>query len=158
MNHSIFFPNVAASSLERERFRFPESFGADVTLAIIGFWDWQQPALDGWTDAAKRLELQSPGFEFFEMPVIQRSTDRVHRFIDKGMRDAISDRRAREKTVPVYVDKRAFMRSLGLPTDDEVYAVLVDRSGLILRVWTGSATPVARHQLEALVWATEPAA
>ena len=158
MEHSIFFPQVSGSSLAGEDFELPESFGADLTLAVVAFWDWQQPMVDSWIEEATFLEIQSPGFEYFEMPVIQRSTPAVQQFIDDGMRSGIPDRTAREKTVTLYVDKREFMRSLGLPTDDEIYAVLMNASGLILRVWTGSATPHARRQLQDLVWAAEPAA
>ena len=158
MEHSLFFPQVSGSSLAGEAFEFPESFGADRTLAIVAFWDWQQPMVNTWIEHAALLELQSPGFEYFEMPVIQRSTPKVHEFIDDGMRDGIPDRITREKTVTLYVDKRDFMRSLALPPDDEIYAVLMDASGLILRIWTGSAIPNAAEQLQDLVWAAEPAA
>ncbi len=158
MEHSIFFPQLSGSSLAGEDFEFPESFGADLTLAVVAFWDWQQPMVDSWIEAATLLERQSPGFEYFEMPVIQRSTPAVHEFIDDGMRDGIPDRISREKTVTLYVDKRGFMRSLGLPTDDEIYAILMDKSGIVLRVWAGSATPNASEQLRDLVWAAELAA
>jgi hypothetical protein len=155
---NIFFPNVSGSSLAGEDFDFPKSFGADLTLAVVAFWDWQQPMVDSWIETAALLERQSPGFEYFEMPVIQESTPEIHRFIDDGMRSGITDRVAREKTVTLYLDKRDFMRSLGLPTDDEIYAILTGPSGLIMRMWTGSATPDARRQLEELVRTAEAVA
>lgn len=154
---NIFFPEVAGTSLAGEDFEFPKSLGADLTLAIIAFWDWQQSAADTWVRASKRLERQAPGFEYFETPVIQRSTPNAQRFIDEGMRSAIGNRIAREKTITLYVDKPEFMRSIGLPSDDEIYAVLLDSSGLILRIWTGPATSQSRRQLEDLAWALEPA-
>ena len=158
MEPSIFFPSVSGTSLAGEKFDFPESFGANLTFAVVAFWDWQQPMVETWIEQASQLELQSPGFEYFELPVIQRSTPEVHRFIDDGMRSGIPDRIAREKTVTLYADKREFMRSLALPTDDEIYALLMDKSGLVLRVWTGSAMPSSAGQLQDLVWAAELAA
>lgn len=151
MDQSVFFPQVTGVSLAGERLEFPASFGADRTLAVIAFWEWQQPMVDSWLGTARRLEFQQPAFEYFEMPVIEASTPDDHRFIDNGMRSAITDRRAREKTIPLYVDTAGFLRSLGLPTEDEIYAVLLGESGLILRIWAGSATPTASGQLEDLV-------
>jgi hypothetical protein len=152
---NIFFPQVSGSSLAGEHFEFPRSFGADMTLAIVAFWDWQQPMVDTWIEAASQLERQSPSFEYFEMPVLQRSMREVHQFIDNGMRVGTRDRVTREKTVTLYVEKREFLRSIGLPTDDEIYAILAGPSGLIMRIWSGSATPDTRRQLEELVWTAE---
>jgi hypothetical protein len=158
MEQSAFFPPVSGSSLAGESFEFPESFGAQRTLAVLAFWDWQQPMVDTWLAYANRLEVREPGFEYFEMPVIQASNPEVHRFIDDGMRAAIPDRMARERTIPLFTDKRGFLRTLALPTDDEIYAVLVDENGLILRIWPGSMTPQASDQLEQLAFLDEFAA
>jgi hypothetical protein len=158
MNPSAFFPKVSGTSLAGESLTFPESFGAPRTLTVLAFWDWQQPMVDTWLAYADRLEIQEPGFEYFEMPVIQRSSPEIHQFIDDGMRAGIQNRRAREKTIALFVDKREFLRTLALPTDDEIYAVLVDDKGLILRIWAGSMTPDASYQLEQLVAIDEVAA
>jgi hypothetical protein len=156
--NSISFPSVSATSLAGESFDFPGSFGADYTLVLLAFWDWQQPMVDSWIEIADRLEVSEPGLEYFEMPVVQASNHETHQQIDDAMRSGIHSRRAREKTIPLYVAKRAFLRRLGLPTDDEVYALLVDRSGIILRLWTGSRTPAATAQLEELLETSAAAA
>ena len=45
---------------------------------------------------------------------------------------------------------QVFMRSLDLPTDDEVYALLVDDRGRVLHRWEGSITPLAGVELAKL--------
>ncbi|MBT8216625.1 MAG: hypothetical protein KJO17_07250, partial [Acidimicrobiia bacterium] len=131
MDHTLFFPEVSATSLAGETFDFPDSFGADLTLVLLGFRDWQRPAMKSWLRTARLLELQAPGFEYFEMPVLEEVSPRAA--TDTELRDAAPDRLTREKTVPLHVDPAGFLRRLGFPTDEEMYAVLLDSHGLILR-------------------------
>lgn len=48
------------------------------------------------------------------------------------MRAGISDCAAREATITLYLDKRVFPAALQLPSEDTVYALLVDRAGYVL--------------------------
>lgn len=61
-------------------------------------------------------------------------------FINEGMRAGIPDPVARERTITLYVDKRAFREALGLRSEENIYALLLDREGRVLwqaeGVWT----------------------
>ena len=149
MDQALFFPEVTATSLAGESFEFPDSFGADLTFVLLGFRDWQRPAMKSWVRTARMLELQAPGFEYFEMPVLEEASPAQP--ADTELSDAATDRLTREKTVPLHVDTAAFLSRFGLPTDEEMYAVVLDSHGLILRIWTGTATDRSRAQLIDLV-------
>ncbi|MBT8213813.1 MAG: hypothetical protein HKN74_06605 [Acidimicrobiia bacterium] len=155
MDHTLFFPEVSATSLAGESFEFPDSFGADLTLVLLGFRGWQRPAMKSWVRTARMLELQAPGFEYFEMPVIQEASPEAPQAAETEQLDAAPDRLTREKTVPLHVDTAGFLRRFGLPTDEEMYAVLLDSHGLILRIWTGTATDRSRTQLVEFVRTAE---
>jgi hypothetical protein len=47
------------------------------------------------------------------------------------MRAGINDRAARQATITLYLDKRAFRAALRLPHEGTIYALLVDRMGQV---------------------------
>ena len=75
-------------------------------------------------------------------PVIQRSTKFRQIRLDTLMRVAIRDRRIRQRTVTVYIDKQAFREKLSIPDDNSVHWFLIDRvSKNILLRGTDTVSP-----------------
>ena len=126
------FPRLSASSLEGKTMRLPEDFAGDRNLLLIAFQREQQQNVDTWLHEMKRFEL-SPGFQYYELPTIDRLNPLYRWFINRGMRRGIPDRNARSRTITLYLDKLSFRKALGLPDERRIYAVLVDRSGQV--VW-----------------------
>jgi hypothetical protein len=58
-------------------------------------------------------------------------------FINTGMRHGIPDKKARERTITLYIDEEPFKKSLQITDEKKVYAVVVDRSGTVLWRATG---------------------
>lgn len=58
-------------------------------------------------------------------------------FINTGMRHGIPDKKARERTITLYIDKEPFKKSLQITDEKKIYAVVVDRSGTVLWRATG---------------------
>lgn len=52
-------------------------------------------------------------------------------FIDTGMRRGIPDRKARERTITLYLEKKPFLDSLLITDQKKIYAFLVDRQGKV---------------------------
>ena len=52
----MLFPTVSGTSLEGTRWDLPGQFRPGMNLALLGFWDWQQPMLDSWLAAAAELD------------------------------------------------------------------------------------------------------
>jgi len=63
----------------------------------------------------------------------------VSGWVDGGMRGGIRDPEARARTLTLYIDKEPFNTALELPTEDQVYALLVDASGGV--VWQAAGRP-----------------
>jgi hypothetical protein len=125
------FPRLNTSNLEGKTLRLPEDFAGDRNLLLIAFQREQQQNMDTWLHEMKRFEL-SPGFQYYELPTIDRLNPFSRWFIDRGMRRGIPDRNARSRTITLYLDKSSFRKALGLPDERRIYAVLVDRSGIVL--------------------------
>jgi hypothetical protein len=108
---SAHFPSVKASNLEKRE---------------------QQKDVDTWLREMKRFEELDPGFHYYELPTIQRPGAFMRWFIDTGMRHGIPDRKARERTITLYLEKKPFLDALLISDQKKIYAFLVDHKGKVL--------------------------
>jgi hypothetical protein len=127
----VIFPRLIAVNLEKQTLSLPEDFAGDRNLLLIAFQREQQQSVDTWLDQMKRFE-HSSGFQYYELPTIDRLNPIARWFINSGMRRGIPDRSARARTITLYLDKPSFRKALNLPDEKQIYAVLVDRSGRVL--------------------------
>jgi hypothetical protein len=125
------FPKLTASNLENQTFSLPQDFAGECNLLLIAFQREQQHNVDTWLHQMKRFE-NVPGFQYYELPTLDKLNPLLRWFIDNGMRRGISDRNARARTITLYLDKRSFRKALNLPDEKHIYAILVDRSGRVL--------------------------
>jgi len=126
------FPKVTASNLESQEFSLPSQFEGERNLVLIAFEREQQKDVDSWLPAAKRIEEHDPRFRYYELPTIERVNALARWFINSGMRRGIPDRKSRERTITLYLDKQAFCRALHIENPKAIHAFLVDRSGTVL--------------------------
>ena len=126
------FPNVKASNLEKRAFNLPTDFEGERNLLLVAFEREQQKDVDTWLREMKRFEEIDPGFHYYELPTIQRPNAFMRWFIDTGMHHGIPDRKSRERTITLYLEKKPFLDSLLITDQKKIYAFLVDREGKVL--------------------------
>jgi len=141
------FPTVAGSNLERRQLILPSDLEGRINLVVLAFWQRHQALVDTWAPLARDLEDHNPGFAFYELPVIQSRSRLSQWFIDSGMRAGIPDRRVREHTITLYLDKLPFLDALDITDDGTIYSMLVDRSGQILWRASGPLIETAESDL-----------
>lgn len=134
-NHEVFvlFPNVSGSNLEGRKFDLPKDFEGELNLVFVPFQQWHQAWVDRWLPFAKSLTQKFPGLRVYETPTLARFGSIQRWWIDQGMRLGIPDRAVRESTITLYLDKAAFRKSLAMPSENTIYALLIKRNGEI--VW-----------------------
>jgi hypothetical protein len=118
---------------------------------LIAFQQWQQSQVDTWIPFARQLEQTDPAVRYYELPTIQRLNVLARTFVNEGMRAGIPDPVARERTITLYLDKRAFREALQLSGEENIYALLLDRQGRVLWQAEGSFTPEKGESLAAAV-------
>ena len=127
-----YLPSVKASNLEKRYFSLPADFEGDRNLLLVAFEREQQKDVDTWLREMKRFEELDPGFYYYELPTIQRPNAFTRWFIATGMRRGIPDRKARERTITLYLEKKPFCDALLITDQKKIYAFLVDREGKVL--------------------------
>lgn len=125
------FPNVKGSNLSGREFALPADFEAELNVVAVAFQMWHQNEVDTWMPLLEQLERRLPVVRAYELPVL-RSMNRFSQWmIDQGMRGGIPDPATRARTITLYLDKQRFRQALGLPDEDHIYVLLVDRDGQV---------------------------
>jgi hypothetical protein len=125
------FPAVSGSNLQRKKLALPEDLKGDMNLVLIAFQQWQQDQVDTWIPFARKLEQTHPSIRYYELPTIRQMNGLSRTFINEGMRAGIPDPVARERTITLYLDKRAFRQELQLAHEDEIHILLLDQDGQV---------------------------
>lgn len=140
LHEGAHFPVVSGFNLDRQEFEFPRDFGGDYNLVIVPFQQYQQQLVNTWIPFAQEVEASYPGFIYYELPTIYEMPVLNRTFLNEGMRAGIPDQTSRERTITLYLDKEAFKSALDIPTENDIYLLLVNRDGEILWRTTGLYT------------------
>jgi hypothetical protein len=97
----------------------------------VGFEESQQEAIDTWTQGLG-LTASSNIIPWVEMPLIESPSLLMRWIINTGMRSGIRAQSIRSRVWTAYTDKKAFMRSCGMVSDEMIYAMVVDRDGKVI--------------------------
>ena len=127
------FPNVNAKNLLRQDINFPEDFQGEYNILFIPFQQWQQKSVDSWIPFVEDLEQRYLSLRYYELPTIRSMNFLSKTLINEGMRAGIPDKKSRERTVTLYLDKKKFRKHLDLRKEDSIHVLLVDKKGNV--VW-----------------------
>jgi hypothetical protein len=130
-------PVITGKDLNGTSWLVPAGLPGDRTLVLVGFEESQQQDIDIWTQG---LGLKAPTntIPWVEMPLIQNPGMLMRWFINTGMQSGIKDLRIRSHVWTAYTDKKTFMRSCGMVSDESIFAMVVNRSGQLLSIERGA--------------------
>jgi hypothetical protein len=125
-------PEVTGSNLLRRKVTLPDDLQGELNILFMAFYQWHQALVDSWVPKARQLEQYHPGVRFYEIPVIRKMNFLSQTFINEGMRAGIPNHTTREKTITLYLDKKALRRALEIPNEETIRVLLLDREGNVL--------------------------
>lgn len=127
------FPSVTADTLSKVTVHLPADFaGTNANLVLVAFERDQQKDVDTWAPAATKLVKDQPGFRFYELPVLPRRDILYRWWLNTAMRSGVSDDAARARTIPLYIGKEDFRKSLQIPSEKTITALLLDKKGDVI--------------------------
>ena len=126
------FPQVTGSNLLRRKVTLPDDLQGEFNILFIAFQQWHQALVDSWVPMARQLEQSFPGVQFYELPVIYKMNFFSQTFLNEGMRAGIPNPTTRQKTITLYIDKKAFRQALDIPDEDTIWVLVLDRQGNVL--------------------------
>lgn len=149
------FPEVTGTALDGTKRALPADFSAPHNLLIFTFDDEYDPLSDQWAAAAERIARAAPGqLAVYELPLVGKGFKVFKGLIRRTMKAGTDAKGEAERTVPLYVDKKDFAKSLGLKNKKTVHLLLVDPDGHIRWREQGSLTPPKVAAIEEIVGET----
>ncbi len=142
------FPALESETLEKHAVQLPRDFQGERNLLLIAFVREQQKDIDTWLTQMKQYEDIDKEFRYYEIPTIEKMNRFMRWFINTGMSHGIPDKKARERTITLYIDKEPFKQSLRITDEKKIYALVVDRSGTVLWRATGPYDEASGKSLE----------
>jgi hypothetical protein len=150
-------PTVSFSSLSKDRVTLPADLHSDRNLLVLYFDLMQQPDVDGWNTIIDRWRATDPSLTSYVSLVSPQKNFLSRWWQNASMRSASADASRWPTTVPLYVDKKDFERTLDISTEKQVVLLLTDRKGHILSRVAGPPTDTSRSAMRvALVSAGSP--
>jgi hypothetical protein len=134
----LVFPKLKASNLSKQELTLPRDFSGEWNLVLIAFQREQQREVDTWLAALPKVKLEKPSLAYYELPTIKRPNSMTRWFIDSGMRRGIPDQQQRDRTITLYIDKEPFEKALAITSENQIYALLLNKSGAV--VWRAEGT------------------
>ena len=124
------FPQLRASNLENREFDLPKDFAGERNLLLIAFQREQQQELDTWLREMRRFQEADPGFQYYELPTIERLNALARWFIDSGMRRG-TPKADYDHVITVYADTKAWKEGVRYTDPDAAYLILLDRESKV---------------------------
>ena len=136
----VVVPSVTAYALDREKVTLPADFAASLNLLILSFQRDQQPAVDSWVPVVTQINGSNVRVQPWLLPIGPRENILYRWWLNASLRGSLAASQPRHYTVPLYVDKAAFLRSLQVPSEQQIVILLTDRAGHVLWREAGPVT------------------
>ena len=146
-------PSVTAYRLDRSKVTLPADFAAPLNLLILSFQPDQESVVEGW------LPVVNPGatpaaVQTWHLPISQRENGLYRWWLNASLRGSLPQSQPRRYTVPLYVNKTEFLRSLQVYSDKEVVLLLTDKAGHVVWRASGAVTDGKRTALTSFLMKT----
>ena len=129
-------PVLSGTTLTGDDFTFPDDFEHDLNLIVMGFKRRHQDAIHTWLKPFDTDTLNTLDIGFYEVPVIYEMEFIQRFFLNNAMKFGVSSAAQRRRTITVFLDRSKFLKTMSMQ-EENIYALLVDRTGKILWMQPG---------------------
>ena len=134
------FPTLRGATLSGKVLVFPAGIEGEISLLLIPLQRAKRSDLDTWIQLAHGLADRFEGFTYYELLTIERVPAVARAVINTGMRSDLIDPSVGNSTLTLYLDQALFRQALGIQSEDEVTALLINSKGEILWRTDGPVT------------------
>jgi len=135
---------VQSKDLNGHAVTLPRDLPGERTVVILGWQRDQQSSIEGWAKAM----APAAGSAWLSVPVIDTSNGFLRMVINSGMRHGIPNA-LWPHIVTLYTRKAEFNQQVGVASEAQVQALVVDRDGNILERVVGDYTEAGADRLRA---------
>lgn len=124
-------PPLNAKRLNQQPIALPQELPGHRTLALVAFQRGHRGEIESWITGLQLRENTS--IAWLKMPVLEDpGTESARSDIESGMRARYRTEVDRARLVPVFTNRDAFMRAVGLSGPEHAWVLVVGRDGQVL--------------------------
>jgi len=142
-------PTVTSYALDKSKVTLPADLAAPLNVLVLYFQPDQVGAAIAWVQGLQSLRAAHPGFQTYVIPVYARENLLYRWWIDASLRSEAPANEDRHTTVPIFVDKPRYLKTLGIENEKQPVILLADKAGSIKWKTQGVYEPWRRDRLGA---------
>ena len=146
-------PSVTSYSLDKVKVTIPDELAGRQNVLILYFKPDQGDAAVAWATALQPVRYNHPGLQTYVLPVYSRENFLYRWWISAALRSSAPPAQEWRSTIPLFVDKNAFLPALRIDNEKKFVILLADKTGHV--EWRTDG-PVDDHKIAALVSAANP--
>jgi hypothetical protein len=123
-------PQLAAKRLDQREMQLPQGLPAGRTLALVVFNRGQRAEVQSWIEG---MQLhQESAYTWLKMPILSDPGNDGRLAIEQRLLERHTNPADRARLVPVFTDRDAFIRAVGLTGSEHASVLVLDRAGNVL--------------------------
>lgn len=144
------FPRIEGDSLAGHRVVLPDAAAGKVAVLIFGFTKASKVPTSMWAEKLQTDLGSRPGFEIYQLPVLEDVPRFVRGMVISGMRKGVPENK-RNYFVPILRGESDLKKLVGYKEPDTAYLVILDRVGNIVQQTVGAPNDSNDAQLRSSI-------
>jgi hypothetical protein len=121
-------PRIEGDSFAGHHVVLPEAAAGKVAVLILGFTKASKGPTSAWADKLQPDFGTRPGFELYQLPVLEDVPRFVRGMVISGIRKGVPENK-RDHFVPILQGEAELKKLVGYKEPDDAYLVILDRAG-----------------------------
>ena len=124
-------PEISSYALDKSKVTLPADLRGTQNVVILYFEPDQSDDALAWARELEAIRTDNPGLGSYILPVYGKENFLFRWWIDASIRSSAPANEDRHTTIPIFVDKSSFLKSVGVSGEKEPAVLLMDRNGRI---------------------------
>jgi hypothetical protein len=144
-------PTVTAYALDKSKVTLPNDLAGAQNVLILYFEPDQGEAASAWVKSLDQVRGAHHELQTYVLPVYSRENFFYRWWIVASMGSGAAPSQDKHTTIPIFVDKRSFFKTVGVTNEKQPFLLLTDKAGHIEWKMQGFVAPRLVEQLSAEV-------
>jgi hypothetical protein len=124
-------PAVISYSLDKVKVTLPADLAGRQNVLVLYFQPDQSAAAIAWSGALRPLKAAHADLQCYLLPVYSRENFLYRWWIEAALRSGAPAAEDWSSTIPLFVDKIAFLHALGIGNERQAVLLLTDKAGRV---------------------------
>jgi hypothetical protein len=122
-------PTVTSYALDKSKVTLPADLSGTQNVLVLYFQPDQSDAAVAWIKGLEPLHSAHADLQMYILPIYSKENFLYRWWIDASTRSSAPSTQDWHTTIPIFVDKPSFFRTLGITSEKQPFVLLTDKAG-----------------------------